>query len=496
MTTERSSDVRIMRVVTFTQWTALIVGIVSGVVISGGTPESFLAATTGGLYVLGSSAIPLAVLRRPLVLEAYALGGSLLTMASVAATGGASSPYVLLSVVPAVAATVLGGFRVGLTTGTLSASLLVAITLSAGNNLIPAIGTALLYLLVVLTVGQIRRMLLDIETRAEALEHTSEEATRRAGELTTANELLTRLAAVASNNDGPIAVGRTALESITATIPGASGVAMLTTSNGPLVISQTGDGQNRPIRTRLPLVVNDREVGVILLATDEILTEQQRHGVEAVIQPVALSFSNLLLLQEIAGKAVKEERSRLARDLHDEIGPTLASLGLALDMAAMQAGEPDMATHLDELRGSVTDLVEDVRATVADLRTDRHGSLVTRINEGTHSLAPPPTIDVTVDERRPPRPSIIDDIASVVVEAVRNAYHHSGSDRIRVHGWADFERGRVVVEDRGSGFDATEEHAGHFGLVGMNERATRVGGTLTVVSNSRGTTVALKWGDE
>jgi signal transduction histidine kinase len=165
-------------------------------------------------------------------------------------------------------------------------------------------------------------------------------------------------------------------------------------------------------------------------------------------------------------------------------------------MAAMQAGEPDMATHLDELRGSVTDLVEDVRATVADLRTDRHGSLVTRINEGTHSLAPPPTIDVTVDERRPPRPSIIDDIASVVVEAVRNAYHHSGSDRIRVHGWADFERGRVVVEDHGSGFDTADDYAGHFGLVGMNERASRVGGTLTIVSNARGTTVALKWGDE
>jgi signal transduction histidine kinase len=402
----------------------------------------------------------------------------------------------LLSVFPAVAATVLGGFRVGITTGTLSAALLLAITLSASGNLIPAIGTALLYLLVALTVGQIRRMLVDIESQAEALEQTSEQATRKADQLTTANELLTRLAAVASNNDGPIAVGRTALESITATIPGASGVAMLTTSNGPLVIAQTGDGRSHPVRTRLPLNVNDREVGVILLATDEILTEQQRESVEAVVQPVALSFANLLLLQEIAGKAVQEERSRLARELHDEIGPTLASLGLSLDMAVMQAGERDLVTHLDQLRGSVTDLVDDVRATVSDLRTERHGSLTTRINEGIHPLAPPPSIQVAIDERRPPRPSIIDDVAAVVLEAIRNAHRHSGSGGVRVHGWSDFDRGRIVVEDRGSGFDTSSDHTGHFGVIGMNERAGRVGGTLTIVSSQSGTIVALKWGDE
>jgi signal transduction histidine kinase len=271
---------------------------------------------------------------------------------------------------------------------------------------------------------------------------------------------------------------------------------MLTTSNGPLVIAQTGDGRSHPVRTRLPLVVNDREVGVILLATDEILTEQQRESVEAVVQPVALSFANLLLLQEIAGKAVQEERSRLARELHDEIGPTLASLGLSLDMAVMQAGERDLVTHLDQLRGSVTDLVDDVRATVSDLRTERHGSLTTRINEGIHPLAPPPSIQVAIDERRPPRPSIIDDVAAVVLEAIRNAHRHSGSGGVRVHGWSDFDRGRVVVEDRGSGFDTSADHTGHFGVIGMNERAARVGGTLTIVSSRTGTTVALKWGDE
>jgi len=395
-----------------------------------------------------------------------------------------------------VAASVLGGIRVGLTTGTLSASLLIAITLSTGNDIIPAVGTALLYLLVVLTVGQIRRMLVDIETRAVELEATSLETSQRLDELSTANELLTRLAAVVSNNDGPIAVGRTALETIMATIPDAAGVAMLITDNGPLVIAQSGDGEDRPVRTRIPLVVDDREVGVVLLGTADILTPTQRHHVEAVTQPVALSFANLLLLQQIAGRAVQEERSRLARELHDEIGPTLASLGLALDVAAMQAGEHDIANHLDGLRGSVTELVEDVRATVADLRAERQGSLTTRITEEVHALPPPPAIDVGIDERRPPRPSSVDDIAAVVIEAIRNAYNHSGSTRIRVHGWSDFDRGRIVVEDRGTGFDVTADHRGHFGLVGIRERAANVNATLAVVSNEQGTTVALEWGDQ
>ena len=495
MPDSRGSDVRIVRVIVASQWVALALGIIIGILLSEGSIESMAAAAAAGIYVLVTTGLPLTVLQRPLVAEAVSLGGSLLTMTAVALTGGVSSPYLLMSVIPPVLATVLAGMRVGIATAVLSASLLIAINISSPEDeLVPAVGTGILFIVLVLTVGQIRRILRDIEQRAAQLEATSEASAREVGRLATTNELLTRLAGLASANTGPIAIGRAALETITAIIPGSASTALLTTSTGTLVIAQHGEWRDHPVRTRLPLRVHGREVGAIVLATDEVPTDAQRGALEDVIEPVALSFANLLLLQEIAQTAVEEERSRLARELHDEIGPTLASLGLALDTAALQAGERDIADHLDHLRSTVTELVDDVRATVADLRTDRSGSLSTRLHEAVLQLPNPPMIHVNVDERRPPRPSIMDDVAAVVVEAVRNAHRHSGSDRIRVYGWVDFERGRVVVEDRGSGFDVAEEFPGHFGLKGMHERAQRIGGELTVVSAETGTTVALEWG--
>ena len=486
-----------MRVVVVSQWVALALGIIAGIVVSQGDTESFVAAATGGVYVLIVTALPLQVMRRTLVVEAVSLTGSLLTMTSVTLTGGVSSPYLLLAIIPPVTATVLGGMRAGAATGTLSATLLVAVSLSDPDSaLIPAVVTGALFLVVVLTVGQIRKLLHDIEQRAQALEESSEEATRKLDQLSSTNELLTRLAALATENTGPITVGRAALETITSMIPESAGTAILTTPTGAVVIAQHGDGIDRPVRTRLPLRVGDRDVGAIILASNAVLSEQQRHRLEDVIEPVALSFANLLLLQQIASTAVEEERSRLARELHDEIGPTLASLGLALDTAALQTGEPDLAVHLGQLRNSVSHLVEDVRTTVADLRTERRGSLSTRLHEALIDLPPPPTIHIKLDERRPPRPSMVDDLAAIVIEAARNAHRHSGSSTVRIHGWVDFERGRVVVEDRGSGFDLGKDHPGHFGLTGMRERADRIDAALGVVSNDNGTTIALEWGTD
>lgn len=496
MTRVRQTDHRILRVITWSQWAALSIGIVAGIIASEGAVESYVAAAAGGLYVLGTIATPATLYERPLVLETVSLLGSLLTMTAVALTGGTSSPYILLSLIPPVAATVLGGFRPGIATGTLNGALLIAIGISsAESSLVSAVATAVLYQVVILTVGQIRRILLDIEERAANLEATSADATKRLSELESTYELLTRLAELASENTGPIAVGHAALETITSRIPGSAGSAVLSTPTGPVVIARIGEGEDHAFRRRLPLVVGERSVGSVLVSSPDPLTDDQIASVDTVLDPVALSFANVLLLQEVANKAVQEERSRLARELHDEIGPTLATLGLALDTAVVHADEGDIARHLAQLRSSVTELVDDVRSTVADLRSERHGSLITRINEATHSMSPPPIIEVSLDERRPPRPSIIEDVAAVVIEAVRNAHHHSGARTVRVKGWCDFDRGRVVIEDDGKGFDVRSDNPGHFGLVGMRERAAKVEAALVVHSTPGATQVALEWGD-
>jgi signal transduction histidine kinase len=212
---------------------------------------------------------------------------------------------------------------------------------------------------------------------------------------------------------------------------------------------------------------------------------------------VALAFANTLLLEDIGRKAVREERARLARELHDEIGPSLASLGLALDSALLRYPlEPELGVHLEELRGSVTALVEDVRSAVADLRARRPTSLVEYLDELVAAReSGEPDIVVDIVESALPRPSIAEQLVAIITEALRNAIHHSGAGVIEVVGRTDRDGGLIRVADDGRGFDVAAVPDGHYGLIGMRERARAAGLRLRIDSRpGAGTSVTVSWG--
>jgi len=77
---------------------------------------------------------------------------------------------------------------------------------------------------------------------------------------------------------------------------------------------------------------------------------------------------------------------------------------------------------------------------------------------------------------------------------VRNSVNHSRGRSVAVKGWVDFDRGRVVVSDDGVGFDTAQVPQGHFGLIGMAERANMSGVRLDVSSAETGTNVTIEWG--
>lgn len=494
----RRSDRRILRLLAWARWGALVVGILVSVILTEAPGLALAAAAPAGIYVLTLSGIPYPLLQRRFASEAVMLGAALLTLTAVTLTGAADSPYLLLSYLPSMEATVLGGLRLGLATAGLSAGLLVAVTLAQNpEGMLQAVGPALLYLVVAVTVAQIRRLLLDAEQRATSLEESSQVAQRRLSQLESAHDLLSRLSdIVSSENVSPISLGKAALESIIRDRPGTSGLAVIQGDRGPVVVARVGSESSHGQRSTIPLVVGEREVGTVVLFTPEPLSASERSDLETTLRPLALAFSNVLLLETIARAAIKEERTRLARELHDEIGPSLASLGLALDVALLEnRGDADLTEHLARLRQNVGSLVDEVRATVSDLRTERRDTLTRLLAELERELPPPPELKVTLDERRPPRPSIADEISRILVEAVRNAHRHSRGTLVHVHGWVDYNRGRVVVEDDGVGFDPSGEYQGHFGLVGMQERSLRIGARLSINSSDTGTAVTLEWGE-
>jgi signal transduction histidine kinase len=460
------------------------------------------AAGAGTLYIVGLTAVPNHLLRRPVVREIVALAGAFLVMIAVGLTGTTDSMYLLLSMTPVLFAAAFGGLRLGLATAGLSTSLLFALSLARRPDPIPAedlLLWAALYLLVAIAFGRARRVLIEEREKAEQFASQSAAMTERLGRLQKSYQLLTLLARTAEGRElNPMAVGAAALDTIASVVTYEGAIVALAGDDGPVVVAKRDSDAVSLHRTMIPLTVGDREVGLVVLFTEKPLLGGQRAGLEEDLRPVALAFANILLLQEIARRAVREERTRLARELHDEIGPSLASLGLALDLALLQhPREADLQTHLKQLRGSVGTLVEEVRSTVADLRVAEPTSLTVAIHQFVAALgAGAPEVVINVNERRPPRPSVAQDLSAIVTEALRNAVTHSGGTEITIHGEVDFDRGNLTVHDNGKGFSRRRVPDGHFGLMGMEERATKIGADLRITSTKTGTAVSVSWGPD
>ena len=181
-----------------------------------------------GVYVVALTVIPRRFMmqRRRLVVETVTLIGSALAMTAVSLTGGAHSPYVLLSFTPILYGSFFGAFRIGLATAAFSASLLLVQTYpfeqaETVQTMVRAVG---LYFLVGLTFSQARRLLVAEVLRASATAQAFEQAQLRLSRLEHANDLLTRLSTLADSRElNPIEVGDAALDGLTRILPINSG---------------------------------------------------------------------------------------------------------------------------------------------------------------------------------------------------------------------------------------------------------------------------------
>lgn len=497
LTTPAPWEIRVHRTVVIGQWIAYVIGLVSSLVVDGPSGLTLGAAVVAGAYVFASAQIPKTWYQVRFGSDAIPLIGAVMVLIAMTMTGASASPYLLLSMGPPIFATVYGGMRSGLTTGILSGALLVLVTLAAHGFIIDVAPGFALYLVFALLVGVVRKLLEDMHDQAQALAVEKESTAQQLSRLEDIHGALLKLSEdVSSGRLNAIEVGADTLDSILERFPGSAGKLAVHGDSGLVVLAARGIPDPNGHVYELPLSTSDTDVGNLELTTTEPLSPTDLTEAAAMIHPVSVAFANLQLLQDIVGSAVTEERTRLAREMHDEIGPSLASLGLALDMTAMQqAHNPEVAADLQVLRSNVTKLVEDVRASVADLRNAPGPTLTARILQATANLEGDPRLVIDIEERRPPRAAQIGDLTSIIAEAARNAHQHSHASRVVVSGRVDRAFGSCAVVDDGDGFDPNREPEGHFGLIGMRERAAKVGATIKFESKPGvGTAVTVEWG--
>jgi two-component system sensor histidine kinase DegS len=199
---------------------------------------------------------------------------------------------------------------------------------------------------------------------------------------------------------------------------------------------------------------------VVLLHRREVAHGRERVRLEARLRELA-----------VAG-----ERQRIAREIHDGLGSALAGLALQAEWTEARA-EGEVRREIAELRNATAECLEELRRALHVFRGDF--DLGGAIAEHCRAVAARARAVVAAHVEEPlPRlaPGKAHDLFRVCQEAVSNALRHGHAGRIEVSLRAAGGALRLEVRDDGEGFDPGAGAPGHYGLLGIRERAARHGG--------------------
>ncbi len=196
--------------------------------------------------------------------------------------------------------------------------------------------------------------------------------------------------------------------------------------------------------------------------------------------------------------AADAERSRWARELHDETLQGLGALRLLLAAARRRGDVKQTELAVDDAIEHLEEEIENLHAIISDLqpaaldelglgpalealieRRSDHGALII----ASDLVLPDPSVDA---DRLPPE--VESTIYRIVQEALTNVVKHANARRVRISVVASASTVSIEVGDDGVGFASDVARAG-FGLAGMRERAFLAGGTVTIESAAAGTVV-------
>ena len=258
-----------------------------------------------------------------------------------------------------------------------------------------------------------------------------------------------------------------------------------------------------------PMSFRSRPVGFLMvfdrLRGDRPFNEEDERLLEAFAASAAIAVATAQHAGDEALRrsieASERERSRWARELHDETLQQLAALRVLLS-GALRSGDHD------RLQAAVADAIEHLKTGVGDLRSlitdlrpaalDEFGiesaleALAARVSLQSDAVVDL-EVDLVHDHETDSRhsPEVEATVYRVVQEALTNAVKHGQATRVHVrvsdrHGTVD-----VTVRDNGKGFDPQATSTG-FGLLGIRERLGLVNGTLTIESTpGEGTTLHI-----
>jgi PAS domain S-box-containing protein len=196
-------------------------------------------------------------------------------------------------------------------------------------------------------------------------------------------------------------------------------------------------------------------------------------------------------------EAQEQERSRIARELHDDIGQRLAIL--AIKLAQLQQGPPnssELSSRISELQNRTSEIAADIQSLSHELHSSRlqYLGIAAAIRGFCREFGEQQKVEIDFKIHDLPvllSPDISLCFFRVLQEALHNSTKHSGVRYFEVELWGTSDEIHLTISDSGAGFDVDAAKAtGGLGLISMEERLKLLNGTLSIESQlQRGTTI-------
>jgi signal transduction histidine kinase len=243
---------------------------------------------------------------------------------------------------------------------------------------------------------------------------------------------------------------------------------------------------------RLPMLLGEATIGWVTVRSGErqMPNLDSKIGfIEALSRQATLAIQMAKLGEQARESAVLTERNRMARDIHDTLAQGFTGIIMQLqaaDDALARDGTDAVQSHIARATELARQSLSEARRSVLALRpraledvplaTAIH-SMIRKLTDGT-DIRP----EVTVLGK--PWPLVMEweeELLRIVQEALTNTLKHANASLFEIKLLFEGHGLQLEIRDDGIGFDATRQYEG-FGLMGMSERANRIGGKLTVLS--------------
>jgi signal transduction histidine kinase len=196
-------------------------------------------------------------------------------------------------------------------------------------------------------------------------------------------------------------------------------------------------------------------------------------------------------------EAQEQERDRIARELHDDIGQRLALLAVKIEQVrdGLPRESAEIRRCLDQLWHVTTQIATDTQSLSHELHSSKleHLGLVTAVRSFCKEFGKAQKIEIAFKNHDVPMllpKEFALCLFRIVQEALQNSAKHSGALQIEVQLWATPDQIHLTVSDSGAGFEPAATTGRGLGLISMDERLQSVNGTLSIKSVPKcGTTI-------